>query len=123
MPEEVITWTAAGRQAKATAEVDRYGPAARTMRAGLFIGGGLLGGGACIIVPVLHLITTWALPLLGIVLGARAYKTEMKLYALTGPCPACNVPIQLAGGAAHELILSCPKCGEKLEVELGADRG
>ena len=121
MAEEVVRWaTEDGATGQAAAEVVRYSPTSRLMRSIGFVTVGLVGGLVCLIVPVLHLITTWGLPLLGIVLGMRAYRTEAKIFTITGPCPGCAEPIQLAGGAAHELDASCPECEAKLMVELGS---
>ncbi len=118
MHEERITLeTGDGASGPAVAEVIRYGSGARVGKAVLFAVAGFAGGAACIIIPVLHLITTWALPLAGILLCVRTLKTHERLDRISGPCPACSEPLDLVGGTADQ-PRSCPKCGTALTVVL-----
>ncbi len=121
MAEQVITWrTADGESGRATAEILRYGQGARQLRAAGFIAAGLLGAAACIIVPVLHLITTWALPALGIFLGIRALKTPLRIVEIQGPCPKCGERLELPGGQPED-ARSCPHCNASIELVLDDD--
>ncbi len=109
-----------GRTAPAAATIDRYPTAARVGKAVAFFVGGLAGGTACIIVPVLHLVTTWALPLAGIVMGLRTLKIEQRLSRINGTCPACSQRIELRGGPVKAAIWRvCPECDKDLEIVLG----
>ena len=119
MPRETITLRAEdGTDTTASAEVFRYGSGARTLKSIAFIGGGVLGGAACIIIPVLHLITTWALPLVGILAGVRAYRTHAQVLQVAGPCPKCGESVALPGGSMgeHSLTQPCPECEAVLEM-------
>ena len=108
-----------GRTAPAAATIERYSEVTRIGKAvGFFVGGFVLGG-ACIIVPVLHLVTTWALPLAGIVMGLRTLKIEQRLSRINGTCPACTQRIELRGGAVKAAIWRvCPECDKDLEIVL-----
>ncbi|MHC4947884.1 MAG: hypothetical protein ACYTG1_06445 [Planctomycetota bacterium] len=119
MSEQVITLRAAdGATAPAQAEVVRHG-SGRVVRAIAFVLAGLVGGTVCIIVPVLHLITTWALPLAGIVLCVRTLRTRVVIGPLTGACPACHAPLDLPGGSADDAgWQACGACGARLELVL-----
>lgn len=106
-----------GESGPAEAEIIRYGSVARIGRAIAFALGGLLGGAVCILFPVVHLITTWALPLGGIVLGLKALRTREKLVSLSGPCPSCQEKVQLFGGPVHGgKPRTCPRCRIALEL-------
>ncbi len=96
----------------------RYGATSRRLRAAGLIAAGFLGGTACIIVPVLHLVTTWALPLLGIWLGLRALRIPVKVLDVRGRCPGCGEPLELFGGEPSD-PRTCPGCGRALELVLG----
>lgn len=79
--------------------------------------GGLLGAFACILIPIVHLITTWALPIAGVYLARRTLKREVLVYDIEGRCPACGKPITLAGGATNEPVWqACPECQAPLRV-------
>ncbi len=106
-----------GETASADATIERYPEAARIGKAVGFFAGGFLLGGACIFVPVLHLVTTWALPLAGIVLGMRTLKIDRVFGPITGTCPLCEKPIELRGGpikASNWRV--CPQCGKDIEI-------
>ena len=106
-----------GETAPADATIERYPEAARIGKAVGFFAGGFLLGGACLFVPVLHLVTTWALPLAGIVLGMRTLKIDRAFGPVTGTCPLCEKPIELRGGpikASNWRV--CPECGKDIEI-------
>ncbi len=109
-----------GRTAPAAATIERYSEAARIGKAAGFFVGGFVLGGACLIVPVLHLVTTWALPLAGIVMGLRTLKIQRRLSRINGTCPACTRRIELRGGPVKAAIWRvCPECDKDLEIVLG----
>ncbi len=116
--ERVILRSGEDGTTEAVAELVRYRPAARRWRAAAFIGGGLLLGFSCSIVPGPHmLVTVWLLPLAGIWLGMRALRTEVKLVHLTGPCPACGKPLELFGGSIDG-ARECRRCRSSIELAL-----
>lgn len=120
MPEEPIELIGpSGEHAAGAAEIVRYSPAGRIAAAAGFIIAGLIGGAACIVIPILHLITTWALPLGGVLLGMRAYKRRVMLYELKGTCPVCKQRIELGGGSIDDPgWQTCPLCQAKLAVSV-----
>jgi len=80
-------------------------------------------GAALIVVPILHLLTTWALPLGGLALGFNAWKTRARLGSMEGHCPACEAPLSLEGsGANFPVRETCGGCGCALELERADDR-
>ena len=102
-----------------TARLVRFSAATRAGWATGYVLAGLLGGAAFVIVPILHLCTTWALPLLGILAGVRAWLTQVALREVEGSCPACGEAIRLTGGnglGPHRD--DCPRCRRPLEVVL-----
>ena len=95
----------------------RHSKAGRLVRAALFIIGGLFGGIVCIVIPLVHLVTTWGFPLLGIYLGLRETRRETAVYGLDGICPNSNEKIELAGSWLNEPTWqSCPNCHVKLSI-------
>jgi hypothetical protein len=122
MPSEaVLIEHVAGDAARGeAADVARYSDFARISIGVMWIVGGLLGGLMFIVVPIVHLITTWALPLGGILLGVRAFKRRLVFYQISGTCPACREPIDLIGGLVDDPAWQvCPKCESKLSVRSG----
>jgi hypothetical protein len=100
------------------AEVLRYSDVGRITMGTLYIVAGFLGATMCIVVPVAHLITTWALPLVGILMGLRTYKRRVVLYAPEGVCPVCGEAIQFSPGGSIDdpSWQTCPKCKAALRV-------
>ncbi|GEM_PF-6185232 len=79
--------------------------------------GGFVGAALCIVVPILHLITTWALPLAGIVAFVVTLRTRSTLTDIAGSCPGCGADIALRGGqATFPLRDACPECHRPLLV-------
>jgi len=106
-----------GRTAPAAAVIDEYPSGVRLATAVAFFAGGFMGAAACIIVPILHLVTTWALPLAGILMGLRTLRIEHRLGSITGTCPLCEQRITLRGGpvkASNWRV--CPSCRKDVEV-------
>ena len=115
--ESIVIQAAAGEETAGEAEVVRYSTASRITQATLWIIGGLLGGTACIIIPVVHLFSTWGLPLLGIFMAVRTMRREVVIYEPTGTCPNCKGKIELAGGAANDPEWQvCPHCKTAIQV-------
>ena len=118
MPEEPVVFeTADGASGPAVAEIVRYGRGARISKAILYIVAGLVGGAACIIVPVVHLLTTWGLPLVGILMGVRALRTHERIVTVAGPCPGCGEPVELPGGSMTDVRI-CSACKASLTINL-----
>jgi ribosomal protein S27AE len=101
----------AGATQPATGQWAEHAASERGLKAAVFGVGGFLAAAPLILIPVLHLITTWLLPLLGIVAAVGAWRTSARLTRVRGDCPSCSESIQLDGGrftaAMHD---SCPAC-------------
>lgn len=85
--------------------------------------GFLLAGfvGAILFLPVIgvHLFTTWAFPLAGIIACVSTLRTRSSLTAIEGPCPACDASIELGGGRITDPMWdSCPECSRPLQLML-----
>ena len=91
--------------------------AARVGRAVAFLLLGLVGAVACLLIPVLHLITTWALPLAGAVAAAHALRTRVRVGAVRGECPSCGQEVDLEVASTTEAVQAlCPGCRTLIEV-------
>jgi hypothetical protein len=98
--------------------VARYSDAQRITLGTLYIVGGLVGGTVCLVVPVVHLFTTWGLPLVGILLGWRQFKRRVVIYQPAGVCPSCEQRLDLVGGSFDDPSWQiCPHCKSVLRVE------
>jgi hypothetical protein len=88
-----------------------------------FVVAGCALGAALIVVPIVHLLTTWALPLAGAMLGRNAWMTRARLGAVEGHCPSCEAPLSLEGsGANFPMRETCGGCGCALELDRADDR-
>jgi hypothetical protein len=115
--ESIILQAPNGKQTAGSAEILRYSNANRIIRASLFVLGGLIGGTVCILIPIVHLITTWGLPLLGIVMAIRTMRRDVVIHQPQGTCPNCNEHIQLPGGAASDPEWQvCSHCKTHLQI-------
>ena len=124
MSETVTLTGAEGARNDATAEVVRYSPVNRVVKASLFVLGGLLAATACIVIPIVHLFTTWGFPLLGILMAVRTMRREIVVTQVEGDCPTCGQKIGLPGGALNEPAWQvCPTCQAKLNVQVVAVPG
>ena len=94
-----------------------YSSTGRICKAFLCLLGGLGLGAILIVVPILHLITTWALPLGGLLWAVHILRTEATIREIDGTCPVCGVALRLEGGrAVFPLRESCPDCRRPLMV-------
>ena len=120
-PSVITLRTEGGATAPADATIERYPEAARIGKAVGFIVGGIVVGTGCTIIPGPHMVVTfWALPLAGIVMGLRTLKIERRLSRINGTCPACAKRIELRGGPVKAAIWRvCPECDKDLEIVLG----
>ena len=113
MNETVHLGTRDGRRVAAEANITRYNEGQRLARALPVAIGGISLGAVSILVPAVHLISTWLLPLLGIFIASYIYKTTMVVGRVATSCPDCSaeVAIDKAGSVDDEpLWLRCPSC-------------
>lgn len=115
----IVLCGADGKQTPGSAEVVRYSQATRVTFAVMYVLGGLLGGLFCIVVPVVHLFTTWGLPVLGVLMAIRAMRRTVVVYHPEGACPACGAMIQLVSGPIDDTAWQhCPDCQAALQIRL-----
>ena len=115
--EAIIFRSPDGEETRGEAEVLRWSPTMLGVQATMWAVGGLVLGTACILIPVVHLVTTWALPLLGIVMAVRTMKRTTHVVQPAGRCPNCDEPITLAGGGIDDAMWQvCPNCRAQLTV-------
>lgn len=121
MPDQTITLkTRDGKTSSATGAVTHYSSAARAMRGGGVAVVGTVLGLLTIVIPVVHLISTWLVPLVSWVLGFYVYSIETVLGPVTGPCPACGEALELEGGIlADDTWVRCGKCQAPMQYEVG----
>lgn len=80
---------------------------------------GFGGAASLIVVPVVHLFTTWALPVAALIGAYNTLKTDARVSHVTGQCPACDGKLLLAGGrAVFPFQESCEHCGRPLILTL-----
>lgn len=120
MTRETITFHSpdAG-EASGEAEVLRFSAAGRVALATLYVLGGLLGATACIIIPGVHFITTWALPLLGVIMAVRTVRRDLIVHQPHGRCPSCGKHIELTGGPLDDPHWQkCPQCQAVVQIRV-----
>jgi hypothetical protein len=115
--EQIVISTDANNATTTTTEVVRYSQTNRVLRATACVVAGLLGGTVCIVIPLVHLITTWGLPALGIYMAYRTMQREVVLQGIEMACPNCKTAIQLSGGGLNDRHWqACPNCVAKLHI-------
>jgi len=108
------------RVVEGQADVVRRGRAGRLARALLLAVAGLLLGAAFIVVPILHLFTTWIFPMLGIGLGVWVYRIAIVVKEVRATCPDCGEAMRVRVGALEEYHwIRCPSCATPLRLEVG----
>lgn len=120
MATETLTLrTRRGATATATGDVDRTSAPRRWGRAIGVVVVGTIVGLATIVVPTVHLVSVWGVPLLSVVVAGYTLTLQGRLRSVEGPCPACGQGIALGpqGELTNEAIWTlCPSCNEPLTI-------
>lgn len=117
--EPVRLHTRDKRTVDASAEVVRADEGRRIAKAGAIFAAGLVAGLASIVVPVVHLVSTWALPLLGAAGAYFVYNQRVVIGRVRGTCPLCEAPLDAEGGALEDpMWIRCQACQGPLRLEL-----
>lgn len=112
-----VLHTETGAKGKAQGRLTEYPQGLRIFAALLWLGLGFGGALALIVVPVVHLISTWLLPLVAILAAVNAIRTHARVSHVTGNCPACKGKLLLGGGrAVFPVRDSCEHCGRPLLI-------
>jgi len=106
-----------GQSAEVQGRFTTYPQGMRIVSALIWLGIGFGGALAFIVVPVLHLLTTWALPLAGLMGAWNSLRTVSRVSHLTGRCPVCQGKLLLAGGRAIFPVRDqCEHCSRPLLI-------
>jgi len=118
-PEAVRLHTRDKRVVDATAEITRYGAAVRILRGGAIAVVAIVIGAVTILIPVLHFVLPWAIPLAGFGVGAYVALQGVIVGEVRATCPDCSAAIAAPGGTASEDVwIRCPKCTLPLRLEI-----
>ena len=110
-----------GRVVEAQAEISRYSTASRTTKALLVLAVAFTVGPATIVVPGVHFVAPWAVPLLGIFIAMYLYRRTMVIHRVEGTCPDCNAAMHIEDKQPvgnDTLYFRCPECSTPLELML-----
>lgn len=89
----------------------------RVLAALLWLAIGFGGAAVLVVVPVVHLISTWLFPLVAVLGAFNALRTPRRVSHVTGRCPVCQGKLLLAGGRADFPVRdSCEHCGRPLTI-------
>jgi len=120
--ESIQLLTRDKQTAKAMAEITRYSDTTRLMRAGVVAIGGTVIGLCTIVIPVMHLISTWLIPLISWAIAWHIFGIQTVIGSVKGTCPGCDKAIELDGGPlASDLWARCPHCALPMQYVVGAD--
>ncbi len=108
-----------GTVVEGTAEVTRYTDGQRLSRA-LPVGiGGTILGLCTIVIPGLHFVSTWLVPLLSIGTAMYLYNRKGLLGVTRATCPSCGEQMQAEGGPWEDpMYVRCNHCNTPMEVTL-----
>ena len=107
-----------GAVTQGSATIEHFSTPLRWVRGTIFLVGGFGLGAALIVVPILHLITTWALPLAGAIACVGALRTRARLENIQGCCPGCEASFSHNGGrAVFPIRIDCPDCRRPISIE------
>ena len=117
--ETVQMKTRDGRTCDAELEIHRYALPTRLVRSVPIFVTSVVVGGLSILVPAVHLISTWFIPLLGTGIALYIFRIEAKLGDVSGCCPDCQESFTQPGGPYENPIwVRCPRCSIPLQVML-----
>ena len=70
-----------------------------------------------VVVPVIHLLTTWLLPIAGLVGFVTIIQTRATITKIKSQCPSCKAAVLLGGGRAEaQMRDSCNDCNRPLII-------
>lgn len=106
-----------GRSGAGSATFSTVDPGSRAGKAAAFLIGGVALAGVCIMIPIVHLITTWLFPVLGAAMAWKTWTTELTLDTVDAACPECGAALGWRDmGARFPLRESCPSCDTQLQI-------
>ena len=115
--QRVTVATRQGPTNQATASVVFYGKSQRVMRATAVLALFLTLAAAFVFVPIVHLITTWALPIAGLIGFWMMLRTNAVVKTIEGQCPDCSHDFAFKGGPIEDIMwYRCEQCRLPLKV-------
>ena len=117
MAEEAVLRLRDGTEGTCQAEVTRYSSAGAAMRAAPIAIGGIVLGAASIVIPGVHLISTWLLPLIGVGVAFFVFRVRTVVGRVDATCPSCSKPfsVEKAGTIDDDALwIRCPHCNSPL---------
>ena len=119
MRENVSLSGRGGGAARGTAAVLRYTDADRLRRAVPIGVGGTLLGLCTIVIPGVHLISTWLIPLISLYVASYFYNRQGAIDDVQFTCPECDAASQSEGGAWEDpMWVRCSACSKPIRVTL-----
>ena len=107
-----------GRTIEVRADIRRYGAGSRAAKAGIIVVIAFVLGASSIMVPGVHFIAPWLVPILGLVIAGYIYNRVLIVDGVRGTCPDCDMAMDIKEGGSvgnDALYLRCPSCNIPLE--------
>lgn len=119
MKEDITLEDRDGNSSPGKAVVHRYSTGQRLGKSVPIAVGGVLLGAASIVIPGVHLISTWAIPLLSFGIAWYFFSRIGAVEAVEGTCPACGASMGSDGGPWEDpMWVRCDQCNKPLQVKL-----
>ncbi|MCB9675951.1 MAG: hypothetical protein H6737_12585 [Alphaproteobacteria bacterium] len=110
-----------GGTGQGEADVVRFSNGQRLSKAVPIAIGGFVLGAASIVIPGVHLISTWAIPLLSLGIAWYFFGKRGSVRRVTGTCPACGEAMDAEGGDWEDpMYVRCDKCEKPIQVLLAS---
>ena len=107
-----------GRTAEVEADVRRYSAGRRTGTAAAILAVAFIVGPSTIVVPGVHFVAPWLVPLLGIGVALYIYRRVMIVDEVRGDCIDCGQAMRITEGGSvgnDPLWVRCPHCNTPME--------
>ncbi|MES2123580.1 MAG: hypothetical protein V4503_02710 [Gemmatimonadota bacterium] len=122
-PVTVTLESGGGAVSTAPGILQRFTPAQRAMRAGVFLLLGLAGAAMLIPIPIIHLVGIPLMLLVGIVAAVRQLRAAARLKPMRLACPACDVKNRIGGGFGYRqpdepIEMNCDSCRRGLILKV-----
>ena len=120
MPTESVQLrTREGATGEAQAEVTRYSAGRRLAVSLTLAVGGTVLGLSTLIIPGVHFVGPWLIPLLSLGIAGYLFRRTMVIGTVRGPCLSCGADMVLdeGGSVGNDAVwLRCPACNTPHEL-------
>jgi hypothetical protein len=108
-----------GARSPAIVSVWRYSLARRLVPSVTIAVVGTAAGIVTVVVPIMHFMTLWLVPLLSIGTAIWLYRCKARVRLVTALCPVCSGQVAAGGGDWEEpMWVRCRACNAPLELRL-----